>query len=137
MLAALLLTVVSFPVLFAGTTIGFVGSALLVVTTRLPGRAAREPGHFWADVTKGIRIYTRTPRLRGLMVMEASVAAAGAMIYVNTVVLVQARLGLGEEGRGAGIRRLRARARCWRPSFCRAFLERLTDRPGDDRAVRP
>ncbi|WP_149143126.1 MFS transporter [Gemmobacter caeruleus] len=128
MLAALLLTVVSFPVLFAGTTIGFVGSALLVVTTRLPGRAAREPGHFWADVTKGIRIYTRTPRLRGLMVMEASVAAAGAMIYVNTVVLVQARLGLGEEavalafaGFGAG-------------SMLAAFLlprilERLTDRP--------
>ncbi|ESW59351.1 MAG: major facilitator transporter [Rhodobacter sp. CACIA14H1] len=128
MLAALLLTVVSFPVLFAGTTFGFVGSALLVVTTRLPGRAAREPGHFWADVTKGIRIYTRTPRLRGLMVMEASVAAAGAMIYVNTVVLVQARLGLGEEavalafaGFGAG-------------SMLAAFLlprilERLTDRP--------
>ena len=31
------------------------------------------------------------------MVMEAAVAAAGAMVYVNTVVLVQARLGLGEE----------------------------------------
>ncbi|OYU19837.1 MAG: MFS transporter [Rhodobacteraceae bacterium PARR1] len=97
MLAALLLTVVSFPVLFAGTVIGFAASALLVVTTRLPDRAHREDGHFWTDVTKGIRIDTRTPRLRGLMVMEASVAAAGAMVYVNTVVLVQARLGLGEE----------------------------------------
>lgn len=30
------------------------------------------------------------------MVMEAGVAAAGAMVYVNTVVLVQDRLGLGE-----------------------------------------
>lgn len=128
MLAALLLTVVSFPVLFAGTVMGFLASALLVVTARLPGRAAGEPGHFWADVTKGIRIYTRTPRLRGLMVMEASVAAAGAMVYVNTVVLVQARLGLGEEsvalafaGFGAG-------------SMLAAFLlprilERMQDRP--------
>ncbi|PZR90038.1 MAG: MFS transporter [Stutzerimonas stutzeri] len=97
MLAALLLTVVSFPVLFAGTTLGFVASALLVVTARLPDRVRGEDSHFWADVTKGIRIYTRTPRLRGLMVMEAAVAAAGAMVYVNTVVLVQARLGLGEE----------------------------------------
>lgn len=97
MLAAALLTVVSFPVLFAGTVAGFAASALLVVTARLPGRAAAEPGHFWTDVTKGIRIYTRTPRLRGLMFMEAAVAAAGAMVYVNTVVLVQARLGLGEE----------------------------------------
>ena len=128
MLAAALLTVVSFPVLFAGTVAGFVASALLVVTARLPERAASDSGHFWADVTKGIRIYTRTPRLRGLMMMEAAVAAAGAMVYVNTVVLVQARLGLGEEavalafaGFGAG-------------SMLAAFLlprilDRLEDRP--------
>lgn len=79
-------------------------------------------------MTKGIRIYTNTPRLRGLMVMEAAVAAAGAMVYVNTVALVQARLGLGEEsvamafaGFGAG-------------SMLAAFalprvLHRLADRP--------
>lgn len=127
-LAALLLTVVSFPVLFAGTVVGFVASALLVVTARLPDRARAEGSHFWTDVTKGIRIYTRTPRLRGLMVMEAAVAAAGAMVYVNTVVLVKARLGLGEEavalafaGFGAG-------------SMLAAFLlprilTRLDDRP--------
>jgi MFS family permease len=127
-LAALVLTVVGFPVLFAGTVAGFVVSALLVVTARLPERQAGEPGRFWADVTKGIRIYTRTPRLRGLMVMEAAVAAAGAMVYVNTVVLVQARLGLGEQavalafaGFGAG-------------SMLAAFLlprilQRLEDRP--------
>jgi MFS family permease len=128
MIAALLLTVVSFPVLFLGTVVGFIASALLVVTARLPDRARGEPGHFWADVTKGVRIYTATPRLRGLMVMEAAVAAAGAMVYVNTVVLVQARLGLGEEsvalafaGFGAG-------------SMLAAFLlprilDRLADRP--------
>ena len=128
MIAALLLTVVSFPVLFAGTVVGFVTSALLVMTARLPDRVRGENSHFWADVTKGIRIYTRTPRLRGLMVMEAAVAAAGAMVYVNTVVLVQARLGLGEEsvalafaGFGAG-------------SMLAAFLlprilDRLADRP--------
>lgn len=95
-LAAALLTVMGFPVLFTGTVLGFVGSALLVATARLPGRAKAEDGHFWADVTKGIRIYTATPRLRGLMVMEAAVAAAGAMVYVNTVVLVKDRLRLDE-----------------------------------------
>lgn len=128
MIAALLLTVVSFPVLFAGTVAGFIGSALLVMTATLPVRVRGENAHFWADVTKGIRIYTATPRLRGLMVMEAAVAAAGAMVYVNTVVLVQARLGLGEEavalafaGFGAG-------------SIVAAFflpriLDRLEDRP--------
>lgn len=97
MIAAALLTVVGFPVLFAGTVAGFTASAVLVLTARLPERVRGEAGHFWGDVTKGIRIYTATPRLRGLMVMEAAVAAAGAMVYVNTVVLVQARLGLGQE----------------------------------------
>ncbi len=128
MIAALLLTVVSFPVLFAGTVVGFVASALLVVTAHLPDRVRADNSHFRADVTKGVRIYTRTPRLRGLMVMEAAVAAAGAMVYVNTVVLVQARLGLGEQavalafaGFGAG-------------SMLAAFmlpriLDRLEDRP--------
>lgn len=96
MLAALLLTVVSFPVLFGGTVAGFVGSALLVASVALPSRKLAEPGHFWASTTKGIRIYLATPRLRGLMVMELAVAAAGAMVYVNTVVVVQASLALGE-----------------------------------------
>ena len=95
MLAAALLSVVSFPLLFAGTVAGFVGSALLVITVTLPARAPAAPGRFWASTTKGARIYLATPRLRGLMVMELAVAAAGAMIYVNTVVLVQARFGLG------------------------------------------
>lgn len=95
-LAALLLTVVSFPVLFVGTVAGFFASALLVLTARVPGRARGGAGHFWSDVTKGIRIYLATPRLRGLMVLEAAVAAAGAMVYVNTVVLVQVRPGLGD-----------------------------------------
>ncbi len=95
MLAAALLTVVSFPVLFSGTVAGFIGSALLVASVTLPSRAVAEPGQFWASTTKGIRIYLATPRLRGLMVMELAVAAAGAMIYVNTVVLVQARFALG------------------------------------------
>jgi MFS family permease len=96
MIAALLLSVVTFPVLFAGTVAGFVASALLVGAVRLPDRRRGEADAFWSDVTRGIRIYGRTPRLRGLLAMEAAVAAAGAMVFVNTVVLVQARLGLGE-----------------------------------------
>ncbi len=95
MLAAALLTVVSFPVLFAGTVAGFVASALLVVSVSLPARGQSTVEPFWTTATKGLRIYLATPRLRGLMVMELAVAAGGAMVYVNTVVLVQARLGLG------------------------------------------
>ena len=75
---------------------GFAASAILVATTDLPRQNRAVENDFWRAVTKGIRIYARTPRLRGLLGMEAAVAAAGAMVYVNTVVLVQARLGLAE-----------------------------------------
>src|SRR3546814_20595880 len=34
-----------------------------------------------------------TPRLRGLLLVSLAVAAAGAMVIVNTVVYVQGRLG--------------------------------------------
>ncbi len=95
MLAAALLTVASFPMLFGGTVAGFVLSAALVVSVRLPARAMAVTEPFWTTASKGLRIYLATPRLRGLMVMEMAVAAAGAMVYVNTVVVVQARLGLG------------------------------------------
>ena len=95
-LAAALLTLVSFQVLFGGTVLGFLASAVLVISVTLPTRRA-EPGEsFLHAVTKGLRIYAATPRLRGLFLMEAAVAAAGAMVYVNTVVMVQAQLGLTE-----------------------------------------
>ena len=127
-LAAALLTVVGFPVLFAGTVAGFVGSALLVVTARLQARKRAEGGQFWADVTKGIRIYTATPRLRGLMVMEAAVAAAGAMVYVNTVVLVKDQLRLGEESMALAFAAFGAGSML--AAFCLPrILKWATDRP--------
>jgi MFS family permease len=96
MLAAALLTVVSFPILFGGTVIGFVASAALVLTVTLPSPRPSAPRGIWDRTTRGIRIYLATPRLRGLLALNLAVAAAGAMVIVNTVVLVKARLGLGE-----------------------------------------
>lgn len=96
MLAAALLTVVSFPVLFGGTVIGFVASAALVVSVTLPSQKPGEPRGIWDRTTRGMRIYLATPRLRGLLALNLAVAAAGAMVIVNTVVIVQARLGLGQ-----------------------------------------
>jgi MFS family permease len=45
---------------------------------------------------RGLRIYLATPRLRGLLALNLSVAAAGAMVIVNTVVLVRGGLGRSE-----------------------------------------
>lgn len=96
MLAAALLTVVSFPVLFGGTVIGFLASAMLVVSVTLPSPVPSVRRGIWDRTTRGIRIYLATPRLRGLLSLNLAVAAAGAMVIVNTVVIVQARLELGE-----------------------------------------
>lgn len=96
MLAAALLTVVSFPALFAGTVLGFLASAALVLSVTLPSPRPTEARGIWDRTTRGTRIYLATPRLRGLLALNLAVAAAGSMVFVNTVVLVQARLGLGD-----------------------------------------
>jgi len=94
MLAAALLTVIGFHELFAGTVLGFVASALLVVSVVLPMAPAAERRDIYERTTRGLRIYLATPRLRGLLAVSAAVAAAGSMVFVNTVVLVQAQWGL-------------------------------------------
>jgi H+ antiporter protein len=93
-LAALLLTMIGFHWLFGGTFIGFLVSAALVLSVRLPSPApAAQDGGFYQRTTRGMRIYLATPRLRGLLALNLSVAAAGAMVIVNTVVIVKALLG--------------------------------------------
>ncbi|MDP4006573.1 MFS transporter [Methylobacterium sp. NEAU K] len=92
-LAALLLTVVPYNALFGGTVIGFLGSAALVVSVTLPAaRPTDRQGGVYDRTTRGLRIYLATPRLRGLLALNLAVAAAGAMVIVNTVVIVQGLL---------------------------------------------
>lgn len=96
LLAALLLTVMSFHWLFSGTAIGFLASALLVITSVLPKHAAKpRRGGIYEKTTRGIRIYLATPRLRGLLAVTLAAAAASAMVIVNTVVIVRG-LGLSQ-----------------------------------------
>ena len=77
MLAAALLTVMSFHWLFSGTAIDFIASALLVLSVRLPRTKAvdRRDG-IYAKTTRGVRIYLKTPRLRGLLAVTLAAAAA-------------------------------------------------------------
>lgn len=94
MLAAALLAVISYHDLFAGTVLGFVVSALLVGTVALPGSKPIEQRRAVYDrMTRGARLYLKTPRLRGLLALNGAVAAAGAMVIVNTVVLIRGVLG--------------------------------------------
>jgi H+ antiporter protein len=97
-LAAALLTIISFHWLFGGTVVGFLCSAALVLSVRLPQPVASErKGGIYDKTTRGLRIYLKTPRLRGLLALNLSVAGAGAMVIVNTVVIVRGVLGLPED----------------------------------------
>src|SRR5690606_3996565 len=81
----------------AGTVIGFLVSAALVVSVVLPSPKPTKPRGIYDRTTRGIRIYLATPRLRGLLAINLAVASAGALVIVNTVVYVQAVFGLDQQ----------------------------------------
>jgi MFS family permease len=110
-LAAAMLAFVSYDGLFAANGLAFLCSAGLVLSTRLPARrAAPAAGSRRRQITAGTRRYLATPRLRGLLALNLAVAAASAMVIVNTVVYVRDAFGrdagdvawaLGASGAGA------------------------------------
>ncbi len=95
MLAAALLLVVPASGLFFVTAAGFTGSALLVAPMLLPRPAPVEQAPLRERVGHGVRVVVRTPALRPVLALNLSVAAAGAYVLVQTVVVVRSALGLG------------------------------------------
>lgn len=96
-LAAALLGFMTYNNLFAGTSLGFVLSAILVISAVLPALSNAQQRPFIQRLTSGLNLFTRTPRLRALIGLSLATAAGGAMVFVNTVVLVQSSYGLGEQ----------------------------------------
>ncbi|MEE1821983.1 MFS transporter [Streptomyces sp. BE20] len=101
-LAAGLLALVGYRWLFWGTVIGFLASAVLVVSVILPVAAARgavdgargsRAPSVAARSLEGLRLFLSVPRLRALLALDLAVAAGGAMVIVNTVVYVRDQLG--------------------------------------------
>lgn len=95
-LAAALLTVMAFGTMFFGTALGFIASALLVVSITLPSPKPTRRRGIYDRTTRGLRLYLNTPRLRGLLGLNMVASATGAMVIVNTVVVVRGELGLSE-----------------------------------------
>ena len=102
MLAAALLLVVSSSTLFFGTAAGFAGSALLVLSTTLP----RHPAHavdgapempFGQRARHGIVLFVRSRALRPVLALNLAVAAGGAFVLVQTVVVVRSVFGQGPD----------------------------------------
>ena len=86
-LAALILLATSWQALFSGTVIGFIASALLVVSVALPSGAKSEKRRGVYDRARaGFRIFMATPRLRGVMSLNLVVSLAGAMVIVLSLI---------------------------------------------------
>ncbi|WP_433418730.1 MFS transporter [Microtetraspora malaysiensis] len=92
-LAAVALTFMTFDRLFLGTSAGFLVSALLVLSTRIPDARPSTHTKAWDKAAAGIRTFLTTPRLRGIMALNLVVAAAGSIVVVNTVNYVRDELG--------------------------------------------
>jgi MFS family permease len=96
-LASVLLLVVSDRGLFVTTAAMTLVAMSVILHARLPSPAPAGRRPIRERITEGALIFLATPRLRGLLALELAVAAAAAMVTVNTVVIVQQRLGLGEQ----------------------------------------
>jgi Na+/melibiose symporter-like transporter len=95
-LAAILLSVMTYHHLFVGTVVGFLLSACLVLKTVLPQTDSnRSTETFRQRTTAGARIMMSRPVLRSLLALNVAVAAATALVVVNTVVYVHDILGGG------------------------------------------
>ncbi|MFB9659632.1 MFS transporter [Glycomyces mayteni] len=127
-LAAALLSLVGYQWLFTGTAAGFAASALLVVSVVLPKLAPRGK----VKRANGFRLYAAVPRLRGLILAHLAVAAATAMVVVNTVVLVRDVLGRGDGDTAVAL------GACGTGSMLAALaLPRLLARTGDRAVMLP
>jgi hypothetical protein len=91
-IAAALLSLLGYSYLFVGTATGFAASALLVSIAALPPRVPSGERRFLDRLTRGVRIFWNVRELRSLLALNLAVAAAGAMVIVNTVVYVRAVL---------------------------------------------
>lgn len=100
MLAAGLLLIVPAHVLFFGTALGFVASALLVLSAAIPrdlGLSA-EPNEepFFTRARAGIVLFFRTPVLRPIVALNVTVAAVVSFVLVQTVVVVRSGFGMSQ-----------------------------------------
>jgi len=111
--AALLLKVLPGDALFMVAAFAFLGSVLMILATRFPVRGEdQRKGPFLRRALRGLWIYSRTPRLRGLFLLNVALSLAMAWILVNSVVFAGSRLGdaayyfpflMAAHGLGAGI----------------------------------
>ena len=96
-IAAALLRLVTPDSLFYCAALAFAGSVVMLLLTRFPlETGASRKGPFLTRALRGMRIYSHTPRLRGLFLLNFSLSLSLAWVLVNTVVYAGQRLGDAE-----------------------------------------
>ncbi|MEM6986890.1 MAG: MFS transporter [Pseudomonadota bacterium] len=96
--AASLLFVVGHTQLFWLSAVLLVGSAWLVWRSDVPAAAASQrSGGVIHNLLYGWNVYLKTPRLRGLLALHSVVSFSGALVIVNTVVVVREHFNLSEQ----------------------------------------
>lgn len=89
-LAAALLSVMTYNHLFIGTVVGFAASATLILSTRLTAVPVDTRAEsFWRRATSGIQVMFAKPVLRALLALNMVVAAATSLVVVNSVIYVR------------------------------------------------
>ncbi|PIE15517.1 MAG: MFS transporter [Rhodobacterales bacterium] len=97
-LAGALMSVMTFNWLFMFTSLGFVASALLVWNIHnLADSTTDNPAPFIKRVTMGLTIFSKTPRLRGLMALNIVVSFMSANVYINSIIVAHNTLGGDEQ----------------------------------------
>lgn len=90
LLAAALLLLVPSSDLFVGTAAGFAVSALLVSRLRLGAGVVEEQAQpFGVRVRRGVELMVRTPALRAVLALNLAVAAGGAYVLVQYVLIAR------------------------------------------------
>ena len=98
-LAAVVLRVVAPEQLFLFAALAFLGSVAALMATRFPvAEFLDRKGPFLKRAMRGVQIYRRTPRLRGLFLLNFALSLAMAWVLVNTVVYAGRHLGDAEHG---------------------------------------
>ena len=96
-IAAALLNLASGEMLFLAAALAFSGSVLALLITEFPTVKQNDrKGPFLKRASLGLRIYGRTPRLRGLFLLNLALSLAMAWVLVNSVVYAGAKLGDAE-----------------------------------------
>lgn len=97
MLAAGLLLTVAVSGIFVISALGFILSAALVARADLPRHTTQRKEPFWRKALRGIRLFASVPAFRAVIALDVVMAAATAMVMVNSVVIVQGLFDLDAE----------------------------------------